>query len=168
MIEHKMLSQISKTMGWPFTLVYLSLIISALYFTFVVAPNAINVNDWPYVQGKVTQLDLIERKRSNKNSDIISVHSAKIKYQYIVDDKNYVSTQLKLAERNKEKILSLIEKEYASGSKVTVYYNPENPSQSTLQQGLSSGHILTGLFLLVSICAMALALYRNARKRRLK
>lgn len=161
-----MLRQISKTMGWPFTLVYLTLIVSALYFTFVAAPKALNANDWPYTQGKVAHIELIERKRSNKNSDIVTVYSAKLHYQYAVDGKTYSSIQVRWADRNKEKISSLIEKEHAPGSKVTLYYNPKNPNQSALQQGLSSGHVLTGLFLLVSICAMAWALYRNANKRR--
>lgn len=163
-----MLNQISRTMGWPFALVYLALIVSALYFTFVSAPKALNSNDWPYVQGKITHIELMERKRSNKNSDIISIYSARLKFQYAIADKTYTGVQIKWADRNRDKILALIEKEHPTGSSVTVYYNPQKPNEAVLQQGLSFGHILTGLFLLISICAMAFALYSNAKKRRLK
>jgi uncharacterized protein DUF3592 len=163
-----MFSQLSKSMGWTFTLVYLALIVSALYFTFVSAPKALNTNDWPYVQGKVTQSELIERKRSTKNSDIVTVYSAKIQYQYTVGDNTYAGVQIKWADRNQNKIKTLIEKEFPTGGSATVFYNPQKPAEAVLQQGLSLGHIVTGLFLLVSICAMAWTLYSNARKRRLK
>ncbi|HSR02462.1 MAG TPA: DUF3592 domain-containing protein [Methylophilaceae bacterium] len=163
-----MLSQISRSMGWPFTLVYLALIVSALYFTFASAPKALNSNGWPYVQGKITQSELIERKRSNKNSDIISVYSAKIEYQYEIDDNNYTGAEIKWADGNSDKILALIKKEHPAGSSVTVYYNPQKPNEAILQKGLSLGYILIGSFLLISICAMAFALYSNAKKRRLK
>ncbi len=161
-----MLRQISKTMGWPFTLVYIILIVSALYFTFVAAPKALNANDWPYTQGKVAQSELIERKRSNKNSDIVTVYLAKIKYQYAVDGKTYSSVQIRWADRSKNKIESLIGKEFPADALVTVFYNPKRPEEAVLQQGLSLAHMLIGLFLLVSICSMAWALYRNANKRR--
>lgn len=162
-----MLRQISRAMGWPFTLVYIVLIVSALYFTFVAAPKALNTNEWPYTQGKVTQSELVERKRSNKNGDIINVYSAKIQYQYTVDGKTYSATQLRGADRNQNRIESLIAKEYPTDAVTTVFYNPENPGEAVLQQGLSLAHILIGLFLLVSISSMAWALYRNASKRRL-
>ncbi len=161
-----MLSQISKSMGWPFTLVYLGLIMSALYFTFVSAPKALNTNDWPYVQGKVMQSELIARKRTTKNSDIVTVYSAKIHFIYALEGKTYTGLQTKWADRNPAKIRVLIKKEYPPGAEVTVFYNPQKPNEAVLQQGLSLVHILTGLFLLVSISAMAWALYRNARKRR--
>jgi hypothetical protein len=47
-------NQITQSMGWPFTIIYIALIITALYFTFVTAPMAINANNWPQTQGKVT------------------------------------------------------------------------------------------------------------------
>ena len=161
-----MLRQISNTMGWPFALVYIFLIVCALYFTFVAAPKALNPNDWPYTQGKVTQSELIERKRSNKNSDIISVYSAKIQYQYTVGGKTYSGTQIRWAHPNQKTIETLIKKEHPAEADVTVFYNPQKAKESFLQQGLSLAHVLTGLFLLVSICSMAWALYRNASKRR--
>ena len=161
-----MLPQISKTMGWPFTLVYIILILSALYFTFVAAPKALNTNDWPYTQGKVTKTELIERKRSNKNSDIVTVYSATIQYQYTVDGKTYFAKQVRWADRNQNKIESLIAKEYPDDAFVTVFYNPKKSEEAVLQEGLSLAHILIGLFLLVSICSMAWALYRNANRRR--
>lgn len=161
-----MLRQISQTMGWPFTLVYIFLIVSALYFTFVAAPKALNANDWPYTQGKVTQSELIERKRLSKNSDIISVYSAKLYYQYIVDGKAYSSMEVRWADRNKNKIESLISREYPTDADVTVFFNPQNPEQAILQQEIGLTHMLIGMFLLVSICLMAWALYRNANRRR--
>jgi Protein of unknown function (DUF3592) len=166
MIASTMLRQISQTMGWPFTLVYIVLIVSALYFTFVVAPKALNANDWPSTQGEVTQSELIERKRLNKNSDIVTVYSAKIQYQYVVNDKTYSGTQLRWADRNQNRIELQMVKEYPTAAITTVFYNPQNPEEAVLQKGLSLAHILIGFFLLLSISSMAWALYRNASKRR--
>jgi hypothetical protein len=57
--------------------------------------------------------------------------------------------------------------QYPAGANVTVFYNPEKPNIAVLQKGLSFGHILTGIFLLVSICAMAYSIYRNTSNRRI-
>ena len=137
-----------------------------LLFTFVAAPRALNANDWPYTQGKVTQSELIERKRSNRNSDIITVYSAKLHYQYTVDGKTYSNMQVRWADRSKNKIQSLISREYPTDAVVTIFYNPQNPEQAVLEQELGLTHMLIGLFLLISICLMAWALYRNANRRR--
>jgi len=159
-------NQIVKTMGWPFVIVYLALIVSAIYLTFVEAPNALNSNQWPEVKGQVTEHKIIERKRTKKTGEQITVYSAKIDYQYIVNGQEYQSNQIRLADRHKKNITQMLNTTYAIGSPVTVYYNPQNPSNAVLQKGLTTGHILTGLFLLMSIGAMAFALYQNASNRK--
>ena len=160
-------NQISTTMGWPFTIVYLALVISAFYLTFVSMPKAINSNDWPQVQGQVTNAELVQRKHTLKTGKPITVYSAKVHYQYTVDGKPYTNKQLQLADHDdSQKIELAINKQYPSGANVTVFYNPNKPSESVLQKGLSFGHILTGIFLLISIAAMAFSLYKNARNRK--
>jgi hypothetical protein len=160
-------NHIIKTMGWPFTIVYLALIIGAIYFTFFSAPKALNSNEWPRVQGEVTKSEIIERRRTTKTGDRITVYSAKIHFQYTVDGKQYTANQTKWADHHSsKKIEQTLNARYSTGSNVTVYFNPNNPGNAVLQKGLGMGHVLTGLFLLVSIAAMAWALYRNAKKRR--
>jgi len=161
-----MLSHISKTMGWPFTIVYLALIAGALYFTFVTVPERLNSNDWPQVTGEVTKSEVTQRTRRHKNGKTIKVYSAKVHYQYTTDGKPYNNQSVMLADRQEANIQAAIEKQYPVGKKFNVYYNPENPSDAVLEPGLTTDHIITGLFLLVSIFAMAFALYRNAARRK--
>jgi hypothetical protein len=160
-------NQITQSMGWPFTIIYIALIITALYFTFVTAPMAINANNWPQTQGKVTQAELAQRKRITKTSDIISVFSAKIHFEYTINGHQYIGHELRWSDRNSENIEALMVAQYPAGANVTVFYNPEKPNIAVLQKGLSFGHILTGIFLLVSICAMAYSIYRNTSNRRI-
>lgn len=160
-------NQIQTTMGWPFTIVYLALVISAFYLTFVSMPKAINSNNWPQAQGQVTSTELVQRKHTFKTGKPITVYSEKIHYQYAVAGNTYTNHQLKFIDHtSSEKVEQAMNSKYSTGANVTVFYNPKNPSESLLQKGLSLGHILTGIFLLVSIGAMAFALYRNARNRR--
>ncbi len=161
-------SQIIKQMGWPFTIVYFALILGALYFSFVAAPKAINSNDWPQVQGKVSHSDIIKNQRRNKTGVRITVYSANIHFQYVVDGMPYTANEVKFAQHNRSsEIEQAINTQYAAGSNVTVFYNPTNPSEAVLQKGLGVKYILTGCFLLGGIGVMAWALYRNAKKRRL-
>jgi len=160
-------NQITKTMGWPFVVVYLLLILAAFYFAFIIIPKAINSNDWPQAQGEVTSSELVQRSRTHRSGKRITVHSAKINYQYPVGQQAFTSHQYKWADRNgSTQVEQDMRQQYPTGAKVTVFYNPNNPSESALQKGLSLAHILTGLFLLVSIFAMAYAMFKNARRRR--
>ncbi len=154
-------------MGWPFATVYLSLVIGAIYFTFVTVPNALNSNHWPQVQGQVINGELIQRKRTTKNGNVISVFSAKIYFQYSVGNNEYSAYHVKWADHNSgDNIQKAMMEQYPANTKVTVFYNPKKPSAAVLQPGLSFAHIVTGLFLLISIALMAFVLYRNARNRR--
>lgn len=154
-------------MGWPFMIVYLLLILGALYFTFIAAPKAINSNDWPQAQGKITSSEIVQRSRTHRTGKRITIYSARIHYQYAVDNKSLTNHQLKWADRNSSgKVEQNMNNKYPVDANVTVFYNPENPSVSVLQKGLSLGHILTGLFLLGGIGAMAYSMFKNARNRR--
>lgn len=160
-------NQISKSMGWPFMVVYLLLILGAFYFTFSVVPKAINSNDWPQAQGQVTNSEVVQRSRTHRSGKRITVYSAKIQYQYNVNDNLFTNYQLKWADRNgPAQAQQDMNKHYPTGANITVFYNPEKPSESVLQKGLSLDYMLVGLFLLVSIAVMGYALFRNARNRR--
>lgn len=160
-------NQISKSMGWPFTLAYLALVLSAFYFSFVTMPRAVNSNDWPQAQGKVVNSELVQRSRMHRSGKRVTVYSAKVNYIYHVDGKPFASHQLKWADRNgPAQVEADMLSQYPAGANVTVFYNPGNPSEAVLQKGISLDHILIGMFLLGSILAMAFAMFRNARRRR--
>jgi hypothetical protein len=159
-------NQISKEMGWPFTLVYLALILSAFYFAFISMPAALNAEDWPQTQGQVTHSELVQTKKTTKTGASINVFSAKIYYQYHIANHLYSAHEIKWVENNiSGKIQQKMNDQYPAGSNVTVFYNPKKPSYAVLQKELSVGHILTSLYLLIGIGAMAFTLYQHARNR---
>jgi len=149
-----MLSHISKTMGWPFTIVYLALIAGALYFTFVTVPERLNSNDWPQVTGEVTKSEVTQRTRRHKNGKTIKVYSAKVHYQYTTDGKPYNNQSVMLADRQEANIQAAIEKQYPVGKKFNVYYNPEKPAESTLRTGLKEDMIYVTLLLIACFVVM--------------
>lgn len=154
-------------MGWPFTIVYLALVLSAFYFSFVTMPKAVNSNDWPQAQGEVVSSELVQRSRTHRSGKRITVHSAKVNYVYHVDGKPFASHQLKWADRHgSSQVEADMLSQYPAGASVTVFYNPDNPAEAVLQKGISLDHILIGVFLLGSIGVMGWAMFRNARRRR--
>lgn len=162
------LSQISKSMGWPFVIVYIALVAAATFFTFVTMPNSLNSNNWPQTVGAVTHSAVVQTNRHNKIGNRITVYSAKVDYQYAVNGSTYIGDQVMLAEHNTDThIQKAINTQYAAGAKLNVYYNPDSPEKAVLEPGLSAKNIIIALFLLISILAMGFALFRNARKRRI-
>jgi len=157
-------------MGWPFVIVYMALIIGALYFTFIALPNELNSQHWPETTSEITNGEVVERKKLKHagTPNSITTYAAKIHYQYEVAGEQYQQNQIVAVDHNTDtEVQQLIQSKYATGKKLKVYYNSEDPKQSMLEPGLSTGNILTGLFLLFGIGAMAFSLYRNARNRKL-
>lgn len=157
-------------MGWPFVMVYLALVLSALYFSFITLPNHLNSQHWPEVTGKVSHTEVIKRKKPKRSGTgkSIMTYAGKIHYQYTVAGEQYQHQQTMLVDHNTDtQIRQAIQHQYPDGATIKVYYNPEDASQSVLEPGLTTEHILIGVFLLGSIGLMAFAVYRNARNRRL-
>lgn len=156
-------------MGWPFVMVYLALVLSALYFSFITLPNHLNSQHWPEVIGEVSHSEVIKRKKLKRSGTgkSTTTYAANIYYQYTVAGEQYQHQQTMLVDHNTDALVrQAIQHQYPDGANIKVYYNPENASQSALAPGLTTEHILIGVFLLGSIGLMAFAVYRNARNRR--
>ena len=91
--------------------------------------------EWPTVPGLVTRSNLEARKKKvgrQRTTDF----RVEISYEYVVDDQRFENDVVRFDQGN----LSTAEKEllvstHAEGSRVVVYYNPDNPNESVLVPG---------------------------------
>jgi len=119
--------------------------------------------DWVEVGGKVTDSQLTKSQRIKRTGQFISVFSANIDYQYIVDGETYSGSRRKFADRSKdgEKVRQAMLKRFPIDAAVPVYYNPNNPGESVLVKGLDAKFIFSLVIFLVLLAWMTTILYKD-------
>ncbi|MFU8860970.1 MAG: DUF3592 domain-containing protein [Cyclonatronaceae bacterium] len=118
--------------GWVF--LGLSLLLTwGFYRQFSTAQNSKN---WPFVTGEVIEFDV-----RNRTADK-SVY-ATIRYTYKVDGYTYTGNRFTLenGEPDVRQVARRLDA-YPEGRTITVYYNPENPSQAVLEPGVSANALM--------------------------
>lgn len=118
--------------------------------------EGMETKEWPVITGVVIS-SKGQRIDHNKERYILE-----IKYEYTVDGKNYSSRRVSLS----NKMLTLSEKDellekYRPQSEVNVYYDPVNPRDSYLVNGLDKG------ILILFIGCISLVLFAGFNLRRL-
>ena len=118
--------------GFGFTGVYLT-------FQYLKARKvAKQTLDWPGTPGEVTTSWVKKGTTRNRNSYAI------IKYTYMVMGKTYESDKLSVADSLGVRLTGptssakRVTEQYPRGSKVTVYYDPQNPAHAVLERNLNS------------------------------
>ena len=95
---------------------------------------------WPSVIGTIVSSFV----NSHHDSDNGVMYRAKVTYSYIVDDKTYQATRVKIgiqkgfsggvgAYSGAQRVVN----KYPSGKEINVYYNPKIPENAVLEPGLS-------------------------------
>jgi hypothetical protein len=115
---------------------------------------------WIHVEGEILKAELSITK--NMGEELMTSYNAKVKYQYTVDRKKYVSLRIFYGDymqtnlsRNPENTI----KKYSEAKKVDVYYNPTKPSCSVLETGINSfiyKELFIGILFLVISFSMIL------------
>lgn len=105
--------------------------------------QAFNSRDWLSCEGTITHSEVIKKERRVKSGDRWKTrisYSPKIQYEYIVDASTHSSSGISLGARNsgREYVQQTVDY-YPVGKIVEVYFNQENPSESTLEPGVTSG-----------------------------
>jgi hypothetical protein len=92
---------------------------------------------WPSTQGEVIQSEVVLTGGGGVNINSSPGHSAIIQYQYHVRDRRYQSDNFliggNVSSGNKEKEENKV-RQYPVGTKVEVFYNPENPEDVCLER----------------------------------
>lgn len=147
---------IVKIMGWPFTIIYILVILVVLYFILVSIPKAIETQNWSSTTATITSNALKKATHTNREHERVTVLSVDIEYAYEVNGQTYTSSVSKLAERdnNGQALHEHLLQQYPVGNSLTVFYNPEKPQESTLQKGLPESYSYICLTLLACLAIM--------------
>ncbi len=104
--------------------------------------------DWPTTDGKVIESEL-ERHRDNEGE---TMYKALVVYEYTLDGGEFESDRVWFGggySTSDRSDMQSVVREYSVGKKVTVYYSPDDPSESVPQPGaFFSSYLLFGIGLI--------------------
>ena len=118
----------------PYSIIVALFVITGLLVTtwgIIIIVKARKTQQWPNVTGVI-----VESNFDTDNSDLLP----QIAYSYIVGGQSYRRSMEFSADISptQEFSTSYVEK-YPLGTKVQVYYHPDNPQRATLEPGLGKG-----------------------------
>lgn len=90
---------------------------------------------WPSVGGRITESTLDVETRAGKSD----TYMPRIRYEYAVKGESYESSQLNFwgSMGGSRSVAERTTARYPAGAPVTVYYNPETPSDAVLDRAFS-------------------------------
>ncbi|MBD2199943.1 MULTISPECIES: DUF3592 domain-containing protein [Calothrix] len=97
--------------------------------------NGKSSETWPQVSGQIMESSVT----SSKGSGSQRTYRAAVRYRFRVKDKAYIGDRItyKGNDSGGSSVAEALVKRYPQGKLVTVYYKPDNPSQSVLEPGLT-------------------------------
>jgi len=87
--------------------------------------------NWPAIEGEVSSISVEKGYRGTKDTSAYNTYYPVIIYKYMVKNNEYKLKETKEENRDKSHAESYVNS-HSVGTKQTIYYNPSNPSQSTL------------------------------------
>ena len=133
---------------------------------------------WPAVQGEIREAEAVARPVvASPRRGAVASHVLRLRYVYAVQNNVYTGSRRSLADEGVLRGQEYAEREAAAmrvGTKVSVYYNPADPSRSLLIQGVPGAGVIgviIGVVLIAGgLALVAIALYLRAHhaKRREK
>lgn len=97
--------------------------------------NAQESLKWSITDGIIISSEIIE------NQNRSTTYEANVRYKYIIGEKSYLSEQVSFGQDSSNDLehARSIVRRYETGEKISVHFNPANPSQSVLEPGVSWG-----------------------------
>lgn len=97
--------------------------------------------DWPTAEGTVTQSELEKQRKKGGAASTQRrnrfTYTPRVTYEFSVEGKSYTGTRLSFSDyatSNEEQMQQVIAP-YPVGTSVTVYYDPDKPTECALQTG---------------------------------
>lgn len=90
-------------------------------------------NDWPSVTGALTELQLWGKRRIN--GEMVDSENLSVQYQYELNGKKFAGRRVAFYTLHYPETVDFA-KCYPQGSRVSVFYNPQNPAESVIVPGL--------------------------------
>lgn len=107
--------------------------ISMLRYAFNNHSRAKASNHWATTTGKLTKLQLWGKRRVG--GEMVDSENLSVKYQYSVNGKTFTGKRAVFYTLHYPETVDFA-KHYPQGSTVPVFYNPQNPAESTIVPGL--------------------------------
>ena len=116
--------------------------------------------EWPTAQGKVISSEVDSHWSSHRTGATKTrqmMHSAKVLYEYTVEDNKYTSNKISFGDTSSSvrSDASKVVKKYRPKKEILVYYDPKNPKTAVLEPGKAGGllvpFIAGSMFLFVGI-----------------
>ena len=109
----------------------------------VMLKNAIESKNWPVTNGTITSSEVAGSIKYNPS----------INYTFSVDGVDYSSNQISnMNFRTKNiSVAQAVVNRYPAGSVAAVHYNSKSPSQSFLEPGIDTGHLILLLFGVIAL-----------------
>ena len=132
--------------------------------------------NWPQTTGTIAAA-YVERKTSRDSNTRKTSYKymARIRYVYKVNGRSYTNDEIgygknQYTSRKESKTKKYLQ-QFPVGKPVKVFYNPENPAQAVLKQGITGGAILVltvGIFFLLASSGMLYVFINSKRNARYK
>jgi hypothetical protein len=128
---------------------------------------------WPTVDGVVTASGvqrMFDPASAASDDDTPDwTHTARVEYRYTVGSGEFTASRVEMndAGTSNASRAAALAKQYPAGAKVTVYYDPGDPSRAVLQPGIARNSVLLVvvgcMFALVPTVAFGIPIWRKLR-----
>lgn len=115
--------------------------------------------NWPSTQGRVVESRVVESRSTDSDGDTSTTYRPYIKYEYQVVGTTFTSDKLAIGpavstsnyRKSEEKVRRM-----PVGAAVTVFYNPDDPTDAVLEQRSNAGLMLALgiIFVAVGLCIL--------------
>ena len=106
-----------------------------LIWHILILVNALNSANWPTAPGKIISSEVVSRR----DQDSTTMYYAEVKYSYAVEQRTYTGNRVSFVNfgTNHSRDARHIVGRFPAGVKVSVRYNPDEPSESVLESRVS-------------------------------
>lgn len=121
---------------------------------------------WPKTSGNVTQSHVVTEWVRRRKSGSKRVYRHQFEFTYRVDNENYVGSRVEFLEGNTFSYQSDAhsqQKKYPVGSRVEVFYSPDDPTLCVLRPGFHISSVLVIFMGLVIVCGVSVFAVKRRR-----
>lgn len=117
---------------------------------------------WSETQGEVMEGAVEKYLTSSSEGGTMTAYRARIIYAYRLNGRDYVGDRLNFGGEVHSSIKSLAEnkvKQFPTGAKVTVFYDPQNPNEAALERSAPASRLMYVIAAVMLVGALATCVF---------
>jgi hypothetical protein len=121
--------------------------------------------NWATTQGDVMEATVETYQYSSSEGGTSTGHRPRIIYSYRINGRDYVGDRFNFGSEVHSSIRSFAEgtvKKYPTGSKVTVFYNPQNPGDAALERSAPASKLLYVIAAILFVVAIGTCVFGSS------